>query len=167
MIHLSTQSKSFVAILIIVLLAVYGAIELADHFKVDRIPNAQEFQEAKTGTLSTEGWVSYIDKNYPLVFMYPANWKVDQITTEPDYYVVAITPKGQSSEMRVYINDQDFFALNGLPTSPMKIGGQSGTSYGPMLASAKVGKYYYTFDAGLNTSLIPQFQTILSTVEFR
>ncbi len=166
MINLSPQSKSFILVLILLLLATYGAIQLAERFKVDRIPNTQATHDM-VGVLPTEDWTPYIDNAYPLVFKYPPTWKVENITTEPDYYVIAITPKGKSTEMRVYINDQDFYALNGLQSAPQRIGGHEATSYGQMLSAAKVGKYYYTFDAGLDTSLVPEFQTILSTVEFR
>lgn len=159
--HLSAQSKSFVILLIVFLIVTFAAIQLSEHFSSDRLPKSQTDQSP------TAEWSSYIDNNYPLTFKYPVGWQVGQINAEPGYYVIAITPKSGNNEMRIYINDQDYFALNGLQSSPRQIGGQSGAEYGPSLASAKVGKYYYTFDAGLDTSLAPQFQSILSTVEFR
>jgi hypothetical protein len=170
MTHLSFQSKTFVLLLIVALGTAYGAITLSKKVQVDRLPETIVTPEQKPATLptvSTEGWDTYADDEYPLLFKYPSTWKVSSITTEPDYYVLAITKPKNGGELRVYINDQDFYALGGLVSTPIKLDNEPANAHGQMLASAKVGKYYYTFDAGKGPALIPEFQAFLTTIEFR
>jgi hypothetical protein len=167
MTYFSTESKSFIILIILIVLASWGSIKLTQQYRNDRLPEVPIHQAVEPTGVSTLDWHSYVDPVYPLVFKYPKGWTVQEIKAEPDFYVIALTPKNSDAEMRVYINNFDYFALNGLPSKPRRVGNEPGLGYGETLASAKVGKYFYTFDGGLDTSLVPEFQSLLNTVEFR
>ena len=56
--------------------------------------------------------------------------------------------------------------MGGLPLQSDTIDGQPAVEVSNLLYGVKDGSYYYTFDVGLSTSLKPDFDALVHSVQF-
>ncbi len=174
--HLTRPTRSFIFLIIIVLVAAYGALILARHQK-NNIPDygtnskalsasADQEPVSQDEMVSTKGWQSYDDESYPIKFQYPAKWDVDTDTSMENYYAVELTPSGDKGVIKVYISKQDYFALKGLKTEAFSVNGATGRMVDNWIYAVKSGEFYYTFDSTQASKPLPELRTIISTAEF-
>ena len=163
--HISPQSKSFILVLLFVLLSAYGAITLAKKYQAEFRPAESPTNEGVSPVATTD-WKTYTDDSYLLSFQYPGDWSVSGSDTVPGFYVIAVRSR-DNSEFRIYINDRNYFAMQGLKTEPITIGGKSGGKFGETIAAVKVAQYYYTFDATFAKQHQEEFKALLESVSFK
>ena len=172
--HHTTFTRSFVFILVITLIAAYGALLMARHQK-NNIPNYQtrnDVMTIKTGqednayTTLTSGWKEYADKTYPLKFKYPPAWKVETNNSTPGYYTVKLMPGGERA-VNIYISRQDYFGMTGLETEKYDLNGKHGQIIGDWVYGFKEGEYYYTFDSTDTATPPTELSSIVATATLK
>lgn len=118
-------------------------------------------------TLDTAGWKTYKDEKYGFSFSYKNGWKVNPGEMKDGFYKVEIDPGSKYYNMTVYVSEKGFYALDGLPASEVTINGLRAYNVSNLLYGIKVGKYFYTFDNGLSSNLINEFNTLVYSTQFR
>jgi hypothetical protein len=162
-------------------LASYGALVLTtqlsgqdnDSLPIGRVHKPQAETTQPAGPLEatdtapvndTTGWKNYTDRTYFLSFKYPPEWSVQTYPNQGGYYIIVLKPKIGSDNMRIYVSPDRYFAMAGLPTKSKTLAGAQGINVNDALVGVKFATQFYTFDAGTDTALRPQFQQILNTV---
>lgn len=117
-------------------------------------------------TTDTTAWKTYTNKTYNFSFKYKPDWKVLELKKVKGYNVLEVDPGKKYYNIKIFINDKDYYVMGGLPTKNQTIGGQPAINVNNLLYGIKAGNYYYTFDVGLSTSLAPDFDALVYSVKF-
>lgn len=146
------------------------------HFNADRGLNApapgaaalqsQEPAQAPPSAVDTSGWKNYFNKTYNLGFKYPPDWKVLAPKKLKGYDAIEVDPGKKFYNVKIYISPTDYFVFAGLPAVGDTLGGLPAANVKDSLYQVKAGKYYYTFDVGLSTSIKPDFAALVHSVMF-
>lgn len=191
---LSPQAKSFIILFIIAIIGTYLAVMISRDLAGEKFStgssggytsyyygNKADKTTPATGTVlgasrfppveavSTAGWKNYSDVKYSLSFQYPSDWKIKTSTEKSngvDYYVIQLDPGSKYYNVKIYVSSSDYFALAGLPTKTDTVGGLPAMNVSNLLYGVKLGSYYFTFDNGLSTQLINQFNALVKSVKF-
>jgi hypothetical protein len=175
----SKQTRSFIILILIVAAASYGAISMSRNIKHSSQDSdslglrAKESKSAPQSSnqdiplLNTTGWKTYSDKTYPVAFKYPTDWEVSTYTKNSDFYIITLKPEGKKDNIRVYISDSKYFALDNIETTPYLVSGAEGVNIDNIVIGAHKNNNYYTFDIGTNTALMAEFNTLVQSVTFR
>ncbi len=179
--HIPRSSRIFIGLVIITFALTYIALSLSS-YKADFIlqdlqsqaqtskdklnASGQTPQETPRPLLDTTDWKTYIDKNYPISFLYPKTWKVSSSINKLGFYDIYLNPGAKYFDIHIYIDAKSYAGLEGLPQTPTKVGQQTGFSVSQNLIGIKVGESYYTFDGSMNSTHTDEFNTLLSTVKF-
>jgi len=115
--------------------------------------------------VSTDNWEEYSDPAYAMSFKYPENWQI-KIYNKDDFDIIVLTPDQGQDKIRIYVSPSEYIGLVGLKTSSITVGGQTGVSANNMVVGVKRGRDFFTFDAGQDQKLLPEFNGILTTVAF-
>ncbi len=116
--------------------------------------------------VDTDGWKTYQDQGSPLVFSYPPTWKVLGPNTKDGFTVITIDPGAKYDNIKIYISDKSFFALDGIPYQEDTIAGMPARNIQGMLFGIHANGTYYTFDEGASLSINPEFQTLVRSAKF-
>jgi uncharacterized membrane protein YeaQ/YmgE (transglycosylase-associated protein family) len=116
--------------------------------------------------VSTNEWPYFQDGDHDVSFKYPMGWQVKSYK-RTDFDIVVLTPDQGQDNIRIYVSPNEYVGMAGLQTSPIKVGGIAGISANNMVVGVKQGKYFFTFDAGDDQQLLPEFNGILTTVVFK
>ncbi len=176
----SAQSTSFVILFSIAVIGTFFAYSLnRDNVQKKQSPIVEsgpigselfEIQEPKytdpIPTVDTSDWKTYKNEKYGLEFKYKPDWKVGTIKNKDGYYVIQIDPGVRYSNIQVYISENDFYALNGLPAQKTQIAGKEALNLDGMVLGIKDNANYFTFDLGVSLTLKPLFEAITSTIKF-
>jgi hypothetical protein len=175
----SKQTRSFIILLLLVAAASYGAITMSRNLKNKNsdtnslgLQPRQSHSAPQTSNqdiplLNTDDWDLYEDDTYPLSFKYPTNWTANIYTKNPDFYIITLKPQGRRDNIRIYVSNKKYFALDNIDTTPYTVSGAEGVNVDNMVIGAHFGANYYTFDIGTNTALMTEFNTMVQTVKFR
>ena len=171
--HIPYSSRIFIGLVIITFALTYIALSLST-YKADftlRTSNPQtevNHSEKKSPRpfLDTSNWATYVDKNYPLSFLYPKTWKASSSINKLGLYDIYLNPGAGFFDIHIYISPKSYAGLEGLTQTPVKVGGQTGFSVSSNLIGIKVGENYYTFDGSMNSTQTDEFETLLTTVKF-
>ena len=107
----------------------------------------------------------YTDDNHLISFLYPPGWDVKTYNRD-DYDVIVLASQDAGDHMRIYVSSSGYFGLGGLKTTPVTIGDVKGVTVNYTIFGVKNGANYYTFDPGTDQTIMPQFDTILTTIAF-
>lgn len=129
------------------------------------LANAPAMVEDEEERVSTDNWKVYSDSEVDLSFKYPSAWKV-QTYYRTDFNIIVLTPNQGKDKIRIYVSDDEYVGLDGLQTSPITVGGERGVNASDMVVGVKEGQNYFTFDAGQDQKLLPEFKGIIRTVAF-
>lgn len=174
----SKQTRSFIILVLLVAVAVFGAVQMSRSLKT-KGPDSTAGLHAKESKatpqtsnqdiplLNTAGWKTYSDKQYPISFKYPLDWDINTYTTNPDFYIITLKPEGKKDNIRIYVSDKEYFALDQIETTPYNVSGAEGVNIDNMVIGAHKANNYYTFDIGTNTALMAEFNTMVQSVTFR
>ncbi len=114
---------------------------------------------------ATDDWQVFNDDSHLISFKYPQDWAI-KTYDQTNFDVISIKPSEGQDNIRIYITTDDFVGLAGLQTSTTTVGGVQGINANDMVVGVKTGKTFFTFDAGEDQSLIPEFRSILQSVAF-
>ena len=181
--NLSPQSKSFLILFAVALVGTYLTTMVVRHsvllvntgpggYDIRYYPqNTAQAQEPQLPTVSpvdTSSWKTYTDQSYPLSFKYDPSWKVSVGKTTTDgFYQLQIDPGSKYYNMHVYISPSKYFALDSLPGVPATVSGLPALTSANILFGVKYQNNYYTFDCGLSTNLIDQFNALVQSAKFQ
>ncbi|MDE2312096.1 MAG: hypothetical protein KGJ93_03360 [Patescibacteria group bacterium] len=186
--NLSPQTKSFLVLFCVAVIGTYLAVMLSParrgkltqmdgqsgydsvFYNPTKVQTAQAEYRLGTPqlqTIDTSAWQTYSDNKYPLSFKYPANWKILPGKTDSEgFYVVGIDPGPRYYNINIYINSTGYYSLGNLPAVQTTIGGHEALDVSHLLYGVKAGSYYYTFDNGLSTKLIDNFNALVQSAKF-
>ena len=169
--HIPRKTRIFIGLAIATLLLTYLAITLSDlyggGFLQKRSYTRQPKTEQGTKLMDTSDWSEYIDFTHPISFKHPSDWTVTPDPVNEGYYHLIVKIPDSNVGMDIYASTESYLGLDGLKSTPLKVGGGEGYLIKGGLAGIKAGEYYYTFDASLNSEIDEEFNTLLSTVNFK
>ncbi len=187
---ISIQSKSFIILFGIALVGTYACLAIA---KIVNFPgitpainkigksdyktvvyntdqqtkiSAPPLLDEDVPSVSTTGWKTYTDKTYNFSFNYPQQWKIKTPVLNGGYYVINVDPGAKYYNIKIYISNNSFFAMDNLPYLTKSIAGEQALDVQGVLYGIKHQGIYYTFDQGASMSIKPQFETMVKTVTF-
>ncbi len=187
--NLSTPTKSFIFLFCAAVIGTYLTVMLSNDLAAKRsaggayqtkyygkqagygiIPaaDASERPLPPVTPVDTSSWKTYTDSAYGLSFKYAPEWKISQGKPASDgFTTIEIDPGKKFYNMKIYISSQSYYGLSGLPSVRATIGGQPATDVSNLLYGVSHGGYYFTFDNGLSTAMIDDFNALIKSVEFR
>lgn len=127
--------------------------------------NANIIPPLNAPAAATDDWQVFNDDSHLISFKYPQDWAI-KTYDQTNFDVISIKPSQGQDNIRIYITTDDFVGLAGLQTSTTTVGGVQGINANDMVVGVKTGKTFFTFDAGEDQSLIPEFRSILQSVAF-
>lgn len=136
------------------------------HQKIAKTPVKSPLKAVEPAKpLSTENWQIYTDQAHAVSFKYPENWQV-KTYSRTGYDIISIIPNQGLDNIRIYVSPTEYIGIAGLKTSTVTVGGVKGVSASDMVIGVKKGTNFFTFDAGQDQQLAPQFDGIIQTVAF-
>lgn len=174
-------TTTFVILVVVVAALAYGALVLTGQLRPatkdvtsigqDVASEAQPERRlrpsrAQAEEIDTSNWKSYVDREHFLSFKYPTNWQLQTYDQQAGYYIIVLRPNTNDDHIRFYVSPDSYFGLTGLPSQKDTLAGVSAVNVNNMLYGVHYAAQYYTFDAGHNSRLLPQFHAILGTVAF-
>lgn len=183
--EMTSQTKTFLLLVILAALGTYGASRLAAERQDQTTPLPYRgYQvtryEQKASDRTTEkpaeaeapkpadttGWRSYTNESLGLSFALPPAWKVLPVKRRSGYDVITIDPGQKFSNLEFYVSPNGYYAMGGLPTSEATVGGKPGLTVKHLLYGTQNDGRYYTFDLGYSLTLQPEFESIVGSVAF-
>ena len=83
------------------------------------------------------------------------------------YTQLQVDPGPKYYNFSIYISPKDFYIMGGLPYSTENISGAQTLNVVNSLFGIKFNNTYYTFDVGQSFMLLPQFDAMVHTVNFK
>lgn len=180
---MTKQTRSFTIVVCIAVLAAYAAVLVSRAVKKDielavtsdeKIQQSQKPQPTQTvksaqdRSVDTSSWITYsAAPAYPISFKVPSDWTSKMTTAQNDtLHIIVLHPPTSSDNIRVYISQKSYFAMDGITTTPKQFNGNAAISRDDILVGMKYAKNYYTFDIGQALELRPEFSALLGTVTF-
>ncbi len=180
--NLSSQNKSFIILAIIAAVGTYVAIVIG-HFSPPptrtssltpnnstdsgAVASANDHFMPEFKPVDTSNWKTYSDPKYPLSFNYDPAWTVKPGKIQDGFYVLEIDPGAKYYNMKVYVSTSQFYNIDGLPFVKTDINGAQAYNVSNLLYGIKMGPNYYTFENGLSTNMIDNFNALVRTVTFQ
>jgi hypothetical protein len=183
---MSPQSKSFLVLLILILVGSYLCLTmwwlylsqptqnhswpLGGNFQMTSYrPNQNQTVKSQTAAapaVDTSGWKTYTDSTYHFSFKYQPDWKILAPQKKNGYIVLQVDPGAKYYNFNIYISPDSFYIMDGLPYNTETIGGEQAYDVVNSLFGIKFNNTYYTFDVGQSFKLLPQFDALVHTVNF-
>lgn len=175
--HIPHSSRIFIGLVVITFALTYIALSLSTYKAEFTLRNSHpqtqvddkepiNSQPISRAIIDTADWKTYIDKNYPISFLYPKTWAIKSSVNKLGFYDIVLNPGAKFADMHIYISKDSYVGLDSLPQTPAKIGKLRGFMVSENLVGIKVGESYYTFDGSMNNTQIDEFATLLTTVKF-
>lgn len=181
----SPQTKSFIILLAVAVIGAYFCLWLAGNYLSSNRADKPEYsfitynQKQKESSIvnqaavaepepvvDTSNWKRYANETFGFSFKYDPAWQIKQFTKQGDFQVLEIDPGKKYYNMKIFVSQKGFFAMDGLPAQETEISGLKALSVANLLYGIQKGLYYYTFDNGQSVSLKPQFNALVSSLEF-
>lgn len=139
-----------------------------DGYQVITYNQTQKSRDREQQTaVDTSNWREYTNEKYGLTFKYNPEWQIRSINNRDGFYVIEIDPGLRYDNFRVFISQDDYFALSGVPVQKTRVAGREALNLDGEVLGIKDNATYFTFDMGASLSLKPYFQAMVETVEFR
>mgnify|MGYP003393187997 CR=1 FL=1 len=186
MFNFSKQTKSFVALLLIAFTAVMTAYYLSGLLNNNDEQFSQETANKQTPKkevqqtivdnatdtnkkIDTTNWREFKDSRFDVSFRYPPTWTLKTYKEEKDdgMLIIRLDPGNGANTISVYISEDNYYAMEGLPTKKTTVAGHQALSVADMLVGVRYDTKYYTFDLGGNVKYQPEFKVILDQVAFQ
>jgi hypothetical protein len=183
--QISAQSKSFIVLSTIAIVGTLCAVVYSQVTTVKRLEEKENIKAHKQGYETEENsnpakksaeavdvskWKQYTDDQHSFSFMYKPDWKVKApVTTKDGYYLVEIDPGPRFDNIKIYVSDNNYYVMEGLPLEPKVLGTSTkkpALSVSDLLYGMEDGGLYYTFDLGASLSLQPYFKAMVDSVKF-
>ena len=183
--NLSPQNKSFLILFIIAVAGTYILVNVAKDIshgpsgsgytqynyqnqnnKSDIVASASDRYMPPVQSIDVSNWNTYTNAQYSLTFKYKPGWSVKPAGSQNGFYIVDVKPGSGYYNIRIYISKDGYYAIDGLPYTQTQINGYNALDVSHLLYGFKSGQYYYTFDNGLSTKLIDDFNALVHSVKF-
>ena len=175
--RISIQSKSFIILFLIALFGTIFCLNLSLNLLGPVASYTVTYRQARavarpapveqtSPPVDTTGWKTYTNSKYGFSFLYNPAWKVIAPTMKAGYDVFQVDPGKKFYNIKIYVSTLGYYIMGGLPLQSDSIGGQPAVEIEQLLYGVKDGNYYYTFDIGLSTSLKPDFDALVHSVQF-
>lgn len=171
---LTSQTKSFFLVAFLAIATTYTALFLAREILpyLETTPKylpdlTSNIAKAKSPVVvNSASWKLYQDSKYNLSFKYPSDWTINTYTSkDPSIgYIIVLNPNSDADHIRIYINNEGYFATSGLKPEKTKIAGLAGININDVLVGFKQGSTFYTFDSGTTGDLQPYFEELVKTI---
>jgi hypothetical protein len=165
--HHHTPTRSFIIVIIVVLATVYTAFTLIKLQQMNQNNNPSDNIPRLTQTnLNTDGWENYIDHYYPLNILVPKDWKIEPDDSYTGFYTINFSAKDHGT-VKIFISQDKFAGITNTSGLVYKTNdGVEVTKYDDLLYTAKVGGYYYTFDATLAIDVEKELSEMIRLAKF-
>lgn len=181
--NLKPQTKSFIILFCIAIVGTYLIVMLNANPTFLR-PVSNDYGSKYYGTatntafaserpmppikpVDTSGWKTYQNKQYSFNFKYDPSWTIKPgKETSDGFYLVEVDPGAKYYNIKIYVSKEGFYVFDGLPAVITSIDGLQAYDVSNLLYGIKIGPDYYTFDNGLSTSLINDFNALVRSVKF-
>ncbi len=171
---ISKQTKSFIILFAIALFGVGFSIFLSSDLSYLPAKYSEVIYDYKRPDsvkqiryTDTSNWKTYTNPEFKLSFKYRPDWKILSAVKKENFTVLQIDPGKKYYNIKIYISPQDFYIMGGLPIEEENISGVTAFNVQNALYGIKTNKLYYTFDVGLSMSLLPDFNTLVHSVNFQ
>jgi hypothetical protein len=126
-------------------------------------------QETPVPPVDTSTWKTYQNSDFNFSFLYSPTWTVkkDAKPIVNDFVSYTIDPGKKYDNFKIFISKTGYYAMAGLPTIPVTIGGASGVNSGNVLYGVHAGEMYFTLDLGASLSLTPEFNAWVKSFKFQ
>lgn len=117
--------------------------------------------------VDTSTWPTYQDSKYNFKFKFSPNWTI-RPKTVGNIYLLAIQSKTNPSQnIKIFITKDGYFATDGLKLPKTTINGVTAVNLDNILIGMKQSNNYYTFDAGTDINVKPEFVAMVNSVSFK
>lgn len=170
--HHSTPTKSFILLVGVVFLSALLALILYDWQndnlnRNDNINQQENTQTTNNDLVSTYGWKTYTDINFPLQIQLPEDWTIKTNQNIANIYTITLQPEEPVGNLRIFISEKGFAGIKGLASTDFTTKyGYSGLKIEDGIYAIKNNEYYYTFDGTLNPEIKDTFYTIINNLKF-
>lgn len=180
----SLETRTFIILLITALASLYGVLIINNYqnglflepssdlnpAKTDgQLPSLFNSASAKPREVITDTWIEFKDPESNLRFKYPNDWETTTIsyTTNNQEYRISIGPKNNPEPISIYTSKKEYFAMDGLPYEKTKINGSNAVTMDKLIYGIKNTGKYFTFYPGQTTELLPEFDALINTINFK
>lgn len=165
--HHHPSTRSFLIIIIVVLATVYTAFTLINlQQRNSKLGQTKSNPKITQTALNTNDWKNYVDPAYPLNILVPEDWQVQPDESYSGFYTVNFETKNRGV-LKIFISQTEYAGVKGNEGTTYKNNaGIEVTKYDDWLYTAKVGDYYYTFDATLGINLEKELSEIIRLAKF-
>lgn len=171
--HLTNPTKTFVALVIAILLLILFALWLITQDRIEAPhvslqPNQAQAPEEtfSVPAVDTSTWVDYQDPNFPLLIKVPEDWSITNRTIA-GLYTLVLAPEARDASFRIFISENGLIGMSGLPsTDIITASNHNAIVVDNNIYGIKADDYYYTFDGTLSNDYIEEFFTIVNNVKF-
>jgi len=116
--------------------------------------------------VDTSNWKEYTNKTYGFSFKYNPDWQIKQFVKKGDFNLLEIDPGKKYYNIKIYVSQNEFFAMGGLPIKETIISGLKASNVADLLYGIQKEPDYFTFDNGQSVSLKPQFNALVNSLKF-
>lgn len=119
--------------------------------------------------VSSQGWTNYVNEEYGFQFKHPKNWTTELQRIEHGSVLLVSPPDATSNDQRVkvFIMDNGYFGIDGLPTTSVTVDGRDGVKVDDGLYGFMHNGKYVTLDSGYGTNIKPYFTEIVKSLRFK
>lgn len=118
--------------------------------------------------LNATGWENYSDPSGQFSIKYPNNWTFHEQQIENGKLVrfSPITVSDASNQIKIFIMDNGYFGIDGLPTTSVSVDGEQGIMIDESLYGFEHNDKYITLDAGYDIKAKPYFASMIKSINF-
>ncbi len=177
---LSSQTSSFIILTTMAFVGGLFVIFSSQSMKNHTIPYGSEstnngapnpvstaYAAEATPVPDISDWQTQNLEDYTLSFKTPKTWKVKPLKTADGYKVVEIDPGKKFFNIKIYISENSYYVMEGLPAVTTTITGKPALNVSNLLYGLNQNGTYFTFDLGPSLSLIPEFNAMVKSVVFK
>lgn len=122
-----------------------------------------------TESLPAKDWKSFEDTSSGVSFKYPKDWKTTSLSIEHGkvIFVAPETVEINSNKIKIFVMDNSYFGMDGLPTKSVNINGKNGLMVDEGLYGFMHKGNYITLDAGNMSGAKSYLSGIVKTLELK
>ncbi|MBL8030595.1 MAG: hypothetical protein JNN11_05100 [Candidatus Doudnabacteria bacterium] len=113
----------------------------------------------------TSSWQTHDLGTFGLNFKIPSSWKVKPAKKSGQYQIVEIDPGKKFYNIKIYVSENNYYVMEGLPAVTTTIGGVPALNVSNLLYGLNTNNTYFTFDLGPSLSLMPEFNAMIASIQ--
>jgi hypothetical protein len=155
-------------LILILILALYTTVATMDKLSKKGALENGAYNTNKMN-LNASAWQPYAETSGKFSVKYPNNWTFEEQQIENGKLVKFSPPTvtDASNQVKVFIMDNSYFGIEGLPTHSITVDDKEGIMIDEGLYGFIHNDKYITFDAGYDVSAKPYFATMIKSIDFK